>query len=284
VSKLKQFYYPETLEEASKILKDNSIRTSIIAGGSSVSIARDSKVEALVDITRLGLNYVKKDSSSVKVGATSVIRDLYTSDIAKNVGGGVLSKAASLIASRPLRNTITVGGNITQVKVWSDLPVVLLALDASIKIIGNQERVLTAEEFFREHPLKTLQQGEIVTEIIFPDIPATAKCEFIKFAKTFGDYAIATVCCKLDFSGSVCKSARIAVGSVSSIPHRCKEGENILENQEVTPKLIDACAEVCREKITTISNLWGTADYKSEVVENLVKRTLLNCLNKSEIK
>jgi CO/xanthine dehydrogenase FAD-binding subunit len=281
VSKLKQFYYPETLEEARKILIDESVKTGIIAGGTSVSLTRDSSLDALVDITRMKMHTISEENGTVFVGATATIHDLQVSKAVKSIGDGMVSHAASLIASRPLRNVITIGGNITQLKNWSDIPVVLMALDASIRITGEDEEIVSAWEFFKEHPQKLLKPGEVVTEIIFPKPPKNAACDYIKFAKTLGDYAIATIGTYLEFKERKCTEARIAVGAVYNLPQLCREAEDILEGQEVTPDLIDKAAEAASREAQTVSNLWGTAEYKKDVVKNLVRRSLTNTFEKA---
>jgi aerobic carbon-monoxide dehydrogenase medium subunit len=281
VSKLKQFFYPETLEEARKILVDESVKTGIIAGGTSVSLARDSSLEALVDITRMKINSITEENGTFFVGAASTIHDLQVSKPVKSIGDGMVSYAASLIASRPLRNVITLGGNIAQLKNWSDMPVVLMTLDASVRVTGEDEEIVSAWEFFKDHPQKLLKPGEIVTEIIFPKPPKNAVCDYIKFAKTYGDYAIATVGTYLEFKEGKCVEARIVVGAVHNLPQLLREVEEILEGHEITPTLIDKAAKAAREEVKTVSNLWGTAEYKKDVVENLVRTSLTNTFEKA---
>jgi CO/xanthine dehydrogenase FAD-binding subunit len=284
VSNLKNFFYPETLEEARKILTDESVKAGIIAGGTSVSLIRDSSLETLVDITRMNMGTISEENGTVFIGATATIHDLQVSKSIKSIGDGMVSYAASLIASRPLRNVITLGGNITQIKNWSDMPVVLMTLDASVRVSGEAEEIVSSWEFFKEHPQKLLKKGEVVTEIIFPKPPKNSACNYIKFSKTTGDYAIATVGTYLEFKEGKCTEARIVSGAVYNLPQLCRESEFVLEGQEITPELIDKAAKTAREEVKTVSNLWGTAEYKKDVVENLVRRSLLTTLEKAEKK
>jgi carbon-monoxide dehydrogenase medium subunit len=283
VKNLKEFYYPENISEAQKLLKDDSVKKSIIAGGTSVALLNVGSVEGLVDITRMGLNYITQDGGYVKVGAAATVQEIFRSPITQKLANGILSKAASEIASRPLRNIITIGGNIVQLRLWSDLPIVLLALDAQIKIAGDTERTVPAEDFFREQPHKTLSSFDIVTEVLLPKTPETSGAEFIKFSKTKGDYAVMSLACYLEFEEKKCTLARIALSSVTPMPRRCKKAEKALEGFELTPDIIADAAVKAREKVRTVSNLWGSAEYKSIVVENLVKKALYSCVEKAGI-
>ncbi|MCE1247516.1 MAG: FAD binding domain-containing protein [Firmicutes bacterium] len=283
MNNLKEFYYPENIAEAQKLLRDESVKKAIIAGGTSVALLNTGSVEGMVDITRMGLNYIKQDGGFVKIGATAVVEELARSPITKNLANGILAKASSEIASRPLRNMITMGGNIVQLRIWSDLPVVLLALDGQIKVQGDEERTIPADDFFREQPLKTLAHFDIVKEVVLPKTPETSGAEFIKLSKTKGDYAIMSLACYLEFEEKTCTLARIALSSVTPLPRRCKKAEKVLEGKQLTPELIAEAAAVTREKTKTISNIWGSAEYKSVVLENLVKKSLLSCADKAGI-
>lgn len=281
---LKQFHYPETLEEALEFLRDESVKTGIIAGGTSMSLSRSNPSEALVDVTRMGLDYIKEDAGYLTIGATTTIQDLVKSESVQKLADGILAKACSVVASRPLRNMITVGGNIVKLRIWSDLPTLLLALDAQVKIKGYDERVIPADDFFKEHPKKHVAKDEIVTEISLPLTPENSGAEFIKLSKTIGDYAIINVACYLEFEGKEVSLARVVVGSVSPLPGRCREAEKLLEGKEPTDELIGQAAKKARVETRTINNLWGSAEYRSIMVEKLVARALKACRDKAAAK
>lgn len=279
---LKNFYFPDSVEAALELMREDSFKSMFIAGGTGVSLSKDASIDALVDITRMGLDYIQEKGGYLHVGATTKIEDLCKSDKAKKIGNGMLCNAASNVWSHGLRNMVTLGGNIVGLRVWSDMPVVLLALDASIKVKGYDEKTIPAEDFFREHPRKALAEDELVTEIIFPKTPADSGAEFIKFARTTGDYSTLNVGCYLEFEDNKCSLARIALSAAVPLPVRCREAEAILENQEITPKLIIEAAKKARESVSPVSNLWGSAEYKSELVEKLVRRALHTCLERAK--
>jgi len=284
VKNLKTFYYPESVEEALKILRNESEKARIIAGGTSVSFSKDQKVEALVDITRLGLNYIKEEVGYLVIGATTSIQDLVKSDLVKNLADGALSKAASEVASRQIRNVVTMGGNIVELRIWSDLATVLLALDGQIKVTGFMEKNIPAEDFFREHPTKILESDEIVTEIFFPLTPKNSGAEYYKVGKTKDCYPTLTLGCYLEFDDKTCTLARIAVGSVAPLPTRCRKAEKFLMDKKIDEAIIEEAAEIARGETKTISNNWGGAEYRSVILENLAKKALHSCMEKAKMK
>lgn len=281
---VKKFYYPETLEEALSLLRDESEKKMIIAGGSSVSLLNDPKVEALVDITRMGLDFIKEEMGYLVIGATTNIQEIYQSEEAGKLADGMLKNAALNVASRPLRNAITMGGNIVHLKAWSDMPTILLTLDASVKLQGEKEEIIPAIDFFREHPSKMVGHKSIVTQVLFPKTMEKSGGEYIKFSKTKGDYAIVTVGCYLEFEEGECSLARIAVGSASKLPGRCKEAEKQLEGKRVNESMLEKAAAICKDKVVTIGNIWGSAQYKSELIEALMRRALRSAYHKAMAK
>lgn len=281
---LKNFYYPESIEEALETLREEPEKTAIVAGGSSVSLSKNERTESLVDITRLGLDHIKDEKGYLAIGATVSIQKIYKSGAVRSTADGMISEAALNIASRPLRNAITLGGNIAGLRVWSDMPTVLLALDASIKVKGRSENLFSAVDFFKSHPSKLLGNDSIVTEVVFPKTVENSGGHYIKFSKTKGDYAIITVACYVEIEEGVCSLARIAVGSVANLPARMTKAETLLEGKPIDEELIKKAAEESRNEIKPVSNIWGSAEYKSELVEALVERALSECVKKARSK
>lgn len=279
---LKTFYYPESIEEALKILRNESAKSIIIAGGTSLAQSKDSSIDNLVDITRMGLSYIKEEVGYLVIGATTPVQDLIKSETAQKLANGILSEVASAIASRPLRNIITVGGNIVGVRVWSDLPVILLALDAQVKIVGDMERNLPAEDFLKEHPSKILESDEIVTEIYFPLTPANSGAEYCKIGMSSEGFASMSIAAYLEMEDGKCSLARIAVGSIPPSPKRCREAEKLLEGKVITDVAIEKAAERARQETGMVTNIWGSARYRSEVLERMLKKVLHSCLEKAK--
>ena len=147
-----EYFYPSNLEEALNLLSKES--TEIIAGGTHLATSKNRAKSNFVDITRLGLNYIQKDQQLVRVGSTTTITEMIESPIISEIGNGILTKACQLIADTPLRNVITIGGNIAGTYPWVGLPVVLLVLDAEVEIksLENTKKV-SANDYYRGEKL-----------------------------------------------------------------------------------------------------------------------------------
>ncbi|BFM14510.1 FAD binding domain-containing protein [Maricurvus nonylphenolicus] len=111
-----------SVDEAAEALSQGNAK--IVAGGTDLvgglkkNIYR-SEPEALVNLKTVpGLDYIKAEGDTLKIGATTTVEDIATSELVKD-GFGVLAEAAAKTASPLLRYSGTIGGNICQdVRCW----------------------------------------------------------------------------------------------------------------------------------------------------------------------
>ncbi len=278
---LDEYIFPESVEETVELLGRAEKNTRIIAGGTSIGLDKNKSqsVDSLVDITRLGLNYIEETDEGLAIGAATPVADIENSSAAADYAGGIISESAGKVGTTPLRNMVTIGGNISRLRVWSDMPLALLAGDALVKITGaDGEKEFMAEEFFASHPGRFLDRTDLVTEILFPARLKSTAGNHIKFAKTDDSYATVSIGAVLSLEGERIEEARIAVSSASPLPVYCEEASSLLEGEELDDNLAEEAARISRKNISTADNLWGSASYKSILIERLLPRVLNGCL------
>ncbi len=278
---LDEYLFPETVEEAVELLGREENDTRIIAGGTSIGLDKNKSqsVDSLVDITRLGLDYIEENNEGLAIGATTPMSELENSELVASYAGGIISAAAGKVGTTPLRNMVTLGGNISRLRVWSDMPATLLASDARIKITGaDGKKEFRAEEFFASHPGRLLDRTDLVTEIVIPSRWQSSAGSHLKFAKTDDSYATVSLGAVLKLSGDQVEEARLAVGSAAPLPVYCEEASSLLEGEKIEEDIVEEAARVSRENISTVDNLWGSASYKSILIERLTPRVLNGCL------
>ena len=85
----------------------------------------------VVDISKLGLNYVRIDGGQVRIGSTTTLTDiLEDKTIGKTRGIEALFDALRAINPVQIRNVATVGGEVCGANPLFDVPPVLIALNA----------------------------------------------------------------------------------------------------------------------------------------------------------
>jgi CO/xanthine dehydrogenase FAD-binding subunit len=269
--------YPKNPEEAVRILEQEGKRALILAGGTTASQVRDPNVTTLVDITRMAppADTVNHENGEWSIGCNVRIQQLASHTGLKRVFCGMLCDAALSVGSRPLRNAVTAGGNAVSVFRWSDPPVALLALDASFDLVGpGRERTLAADTFYSRHPRRILKPAEILTRIRVSEPAGRYGGAFCKFARTAFDLAVVDVAVCLWFEGDICSRARVAIGATRNVPWLSENAAEMLAGKRLTGQSILAAARAAREETKTADDIRTSREYREQMVEVMVRRTI----------
>ncbi len=270
-----EFLYPKSPDEVVNILSQRRARALIVAGGTSVSLMNNSKVNTLVDITRIGLDAIEEKDNQVIIGCNVRIQELAKHEGVDRLYNGMLAQASRTVGSRAIRNAVCVGANAVQLFRWSDPPVCLLAMNASFELLGKEgRRTLSADDFFSKHPRQVLKTGEILTKIIIPSPQQTHYGAFLKLSQTSFDLAIVDVAVCLGVEGDKISNARLVIGGTKNVCWRCLDAENQLIGKKLLPSNIDIVAAIARKATETATDVRFSKAYREQMVEVVVKRTL----------
>ena len=283
LKKLTHFHYPKTIEEACKLLDRRKEKIAIIAGRTSENLKQNNNMEALVDPSKVKeLNYIKKEATGFKIGALTPVQDIFKSKDLKGPAGELLKTAAGKIGSTLLRNLITIGGNVAEIFPWSDLPPVLLALDAEIVCkSGKPKRTIPVSTIIAERTVNVLKKNEIFSDILIPNFDKSTGTHFRKFAKTQNDYSMITIAIRITKAAGNIKEARIALNAVTATPVRCVKAEKMLEGKKASEALIEKVVAEAISEITISKDFRASKEYKQEVLGVLLKRGLADAIAKA---
>lgn len=273
----KDYYCPRDIGEAIGILSSFGDKAKIIAGGTDLLVQRPAGVECLIDISKLGLDYIKKEKDGFYIGATTVVNALHNFPMFISEPYRVLSEAAGSLATVTIRNTATVGGNLCNASPAANLPLPLMVLDATLIAWGSRgKREIHIKDFFRGVNLTVLEKEEILTEILIPRSAENATGCFMKLRhhQTAIDIAIVNVATLLIWKNGLCEKAKIAMGSVGPTPMCASNAEALLAGKELREEIIQKAAEVAAEESKPIDDHRASAAYRKRMVSVLVKRAL----------
>lgn len=188
------------------------------------------------------------------------------------------------MAANQVRNVGTVGGNICNAVPSADLPPILIALGATIKLVGaTGERTLPLEEFFTGPNRSVLAQDEILTEIVIPDQPATGST-YIKFGlRRSGALAVVGVAVAVTVAGDTITDARICLGAVAPTPLRAMEAENYLRGQKISDEVLAEAGVIAARECKPISDIRASAEYRRDMVRVFTKRALRKAINEGHV-
>ena len=273
------YHRARSLADAQKLLASNP-GAKLLAGGHSLiplMKLRLAMPSALIDIGRIPeLRGIGKSGGAIRIGALTTHAELAASaDLQK--AAAALSEAAGAVGDPAVRNRGTIGGNIAHADPASDLPTVLVALDATITAIGPKgQRTIAAADFFTGIMTTALADDEVMTEI---SVPAAAKGQgsaYVKFAHPASRYAVIGVAAVVTIAGSKCSAARVALGGLLPFARRAQTVEKALIGSALDAASIASAAAKLTADLggDVAGDIFASAEYRAGVAPVYVKRAV----------
>ena len=268
------FSRPLTVDACVALLAADPAAT-LVAGGTDLGVEsnlRHRRWAHLVSVEALDeLHECSETSSSVRIGAALPLDAI---DRQWRGAPDVWREWLALFASPPIRNRATLGGNLATASPIGDAAPLLLALDASVHVIGRAgRRTLPLSSFFTGYRQTALAHGEMLTAVEIPR-PLPELVRFYKVAKRRLD-DISTVAAAMaldrDATGRV-RRARLAFGGVAPTPVRIGEAERALVGQVWNEAAIARVQAVLDRTLTPMSDHRGSTAYRLEVSKSLVEK------------
>lgn len=270
------YYSPASLTEALQLIAQHRETARALAGGQSLVPMmnfRLARPALLVDLNGLQeLNFLKVVNGELRIGAMTRQRALERSAIVAE-GWPLLQEATRHIGHIHIRNRGTVGGSIAHAYPSAELPVVMMALNASFVLRNaHGERIVFAEDFFVDVMTTVLDPGELVVEIRVPQSASRTGSAFQEVSRRHGDFALAAVAAVLVLKsdGSIDKIRLVFTGAK---PHLSTKTE-ASRGQKPNATLFSHIANAAAAELDTESDIHATAEYRREVSQALARRVL----------
>jgi carbon-monoxide dehydrogenase medium subunit len=271
-----------SLDEALAMKQQANGDARFIAGGHSlVPLMKLRLIEPtlLIDISHIpGLSSVGNDGGRISVGALTTHAELETNAVLQ-ADAPIVAEAASEIGDQQVRNRGTIGGSLAHADPASDLPAVMVALDATIHLASTSgERAVPAEAFFRGLFDVDLADDELMTGVSF-DAPAAAA--YAKLRHRASHFAIVGVAASLEIDGGTCTSARVAVTGASTHAQRASAVEEALTGATVDEASIAAAADQAAQGLGDFNaDLAGSEEYRRAMTAVFAHRAIAAAANR----
>ena len=184
-----EYHRAQSVDDAIDALgRDEDAR--LLAGGHSLIPAmklRIARPSLLVDVGRLDeLRYVRDDGDRIAIGALTRHAQLVRDSVLESACP-VVARTAELVGDPQVRHRGTIGGSVANADPASDLPTVLLALDAEFVARGpDGERAIASSSFFTGPFATALGPREVLTEI---RVPRVERGVYLKHSRRAQDWA-----------------------------------------------------------------------------------------------
>jgi carbon-monoxide dehydrogenase medium subunit len=262
----------ESVEHAVELLGTRE-EVKLLAGGHSLIPLlrlRFARPSLLVDIGRVSdLAYVRDAGDKLAIGAMSRHHDVQHDPLIQE-HCPIVSHTAGLIGDPQVRHRGTIGGSLAHGDPASDLPAVMLALDAELVVRGDDgERVVPAAEFFRGVFETAVGPHDVLTEIRIPKL-GPAGWSYLKFNRRAQDWATVGVAAVVRRSNGTIDHAAVALTNMGATPIRAAATEQVLGSADD----VDVAAEAVVEGTDPPSDTNGSAEYRRHLARVLTRRAL----------
>jgi carbon-monoxide dehydrogenase medium subunit len=256
------YHRPDSLRKAVNLLAKVE-DAKILAGGHTLLPTMKQRLaapSALIDLNKVPeLVGIELRGRSLVIGAMTRHADVESSAVVQQAIPA-LAELAHMIGDPHVRQRGTIGGSVANNDPAADYPAACVGLGATI--ITNHRKI-PAEEFFTGLFETALEEGEIITKIVFPIV---ARAAYSKFRNPASRYALAGV-----FVAKRSSDIRVAVtGAGESGVFRLTEFEEALKKR-FSPKSLEGL-KVSPDGL--IGDIHADPAYRAQLVAVMARRAV----------
>ena len=272
--------HPRSIRDATRMAADPKAR--LVAGGTDLILElRHGRPppSRLISLRRVPeLRRIEWTRDKMIIGGTCPIEDMLPDIETRWPSFGLVLRR---FGSPQIRSLATLGGNLATASPIGDAAPCLLALDATLQIIGPiRRRNIPISEFLTGYRASVLRTAEIIAEIHIPLRSSNSEFRAWKVSKRY-DQDISTVAAAFridrDLGGRIV-DARAAFGGMWDRPFRAPLVEAAMAEGNFA-----AAAEAISEDTQPISDMRGSAKYRILAAAGLLRRFELDLQGESRL-
>ncbi|MDP8204143.1 MAG: FAD binding domain-containing protein [Candidatus Tenebribacter mawsonii] len=254
-----KFVQPKNLKTALEILKKDP--KSVILGGTTFLRISDKNYSTGIDLSALGLKYIKEVGDQIEIGAYTSLRTLETDPIINKYFGKLVPKSLENLIGVQFRNNATIGGAIFGRLGFTEIITALLVLDCELEFEENG--LVPFSEFISNWKIKR----DILKKIIIKK--NKGKCSYKMMRNSSSDFTILSV------AVSNFDKIRIAVGTRPAIATLSIKAAQLINSDK---NKIEEAANLIAEEFKFGKDLRAEGKYRKMIAPVLVKRALQEVL------
>ena len=245
----------------------------LVGGGTDLYV---QKMDQLIDhdvslITEFSeIRFTKVENGICSLGAGNTATDMLESDEMQSMFPS-LTDHIKLVASSPIRNIATLGGNFVNASPIGDFTAFFLAINANITLTEDgQDRTIFLKDFYKGYKELDKTPGEFISSISFNVPIANSHFNFEKVSKRIHlDIASVNTAIQISVTDNEINETHLSAGGVGPIPMYLNETSVFLNGKELSAQNIKSANDVLQREISPISDVRGSADYKRLLLRQL---------------
>ncbi|HEY7683175.1 MAG TPA: xanthine dehydrogenase family protein subunit M [Gemmatimonadales bacterium] len=253
-----------SMKEALNILAAGDGSKAIAGGHSLLPMMRFRLVQTprLVDISRLEeLRGVQEYKKGVRIGATTTYRDLVASALLRE-RCPVVADVAGEIGDIQVRNRGTIGGSLAHADPASDMPALMIALDADFQLRSKKggRRTVKARAFFKGAFTTDMGEDELLTDILLPALKGAAAA-YVSFEQAASGYAIVGACAVVARKRATVSELSVAYTGVGEIAFLGSTFEQV-KGTKCDPAALEKAAREAVAGLDITGDIHAPAEYR----------------------
>ena len=252
MAQYKNYVIAQTLDEAYAL---NTKKSTVIVAGNMWLRMCGMRRQTALDLSALGLDYIKEDEQGFTIGAMTTLRTMETHAALNAAFGGVFARAFEPIVGTQFRNGATVGGSVFSRFGFSDVSTLLLAMGA--KVVTHARGEVPLDEFQKE------KWDRDILIAIRIEKGRSAAIESVRLSKT--DIPVLVCAASADERG-----VRVALGS--------RPARAVIVAEDARPEELDYMRMAA--DIPMGSNARASEAYRRKVAPVLMERAVQACLKR----
>jgi carbon-monoxide dehydrogenase medium subunit len=270
---------PTSLAAALKLLDPDDETVRPMAGGTALMLMMKAGVfrpHKLVSLRKIESKYsgIAAAADGLRIGAMTTLNAVERSAEVKK-HAPVVTRTMRTLSNVRVRNVATVGGALAHGDPHMDLPPVLMALGATLTVVGPKgERKLALEDLFSGYYETVLDKNELISEVHVPTQGAK-KAAYMKVTTgSADDWPALGVAVAIEADGKAIKSARVVGSAATAKATRLTTAEAVLNGKSVDDKLLQAAGEAAVAECEFIADVRGSVSYKRELMRVYIGRAV----------
>ena len=281
-----EYYRPNSLDEAVKLLAAHGDEARVLAGGHSLipmMKLRLAAPEHLVDLSNIAsLSGIAEEGGDIIIGAMTTQHEMIASEVLAEACP-IIRETALLIADPQVRYCGTLGGNVANGDPGNDMPALMQCLGARYSLHGpDGSREVEARGFYEAAYFTELNDGEILTGVRIPRPARGHGYAYKKLKRKVGDYATAAAAVILSMESGNCTAASIALTNVGDTPLYAQAASEALVGTAIDAAAVDQAVALAEGITEPASDGRGPAEYRTKMAGVMVRRAILEARERAQ--
>jgi len=274
----KHYYIPQSIHSALEVLQFAPGTSRLIAGGTDLLLelqqGHHPPVDNLVDLNQIPeLQRLEIHNEKLIIGAAVPLKKIATSGLVFQQATA-LYDACGLVGGPQVRNTGTLGGNVSHALPAADGMIALMALQPVIMIASpSGVKEVLVQEVFKGPGQSTLSPVEIISEFHLSLRKTGQASAFSRIMRPQGvALPILNLAIWLERDEEKIRDCRIAVGPAGPVPILCSTAAEVMKGREPTVEVLKETGIAILEQVHYRSSpRRASAEYRKHLTAGLLE-------------